>query len=284
MSNVDLSSSPLLLLPRELRDRIYHLSLLDEEFTFYDKKIKFTVRHGTYFHGRNRPSWMFACRQLCDEALTIFYKGARLQSYHLSGRDNAHPNQYFSVSRLASLQLELFLGTKVVEIAGSEKKRAEVVPGKTYCDPDAGLRFLLEALEGEKSSLKHLKIVFEMGRDIYEEDPYYIALPDPDSISDWVIDLSYLEGFGNSLENFEFVLRQTEMVGRSGGQHQGWMIVVPLIQTELIRLAKIMVSGSELRIRDKILPGPSWHLDVRRASNKESTENLNFLGLQDWSW
>src|SRR5690349_20851938 len=73
-----ISISPFLTLPREIRDTIYSLCFLPGNYVFQELEHQFKIRlvrnHRNY---RERfPCWMLASKQVLDEAMQQFYRDA----------------------------------------------------------------------------------------------------------------------------------------------------------------------------------------------------------------
>lgn len=269
--------SPLLALPRELRDKIYHHAFAQCAFESRERDIAFKICYGRYGAGKKKPLWVLANKQILSEAVTQFYRHARLTVYWTLACDKKFINPIFPISRFEKLTLDMFLEVK------SAGEKIEIGPGRKHLDFDPGLRRILKALERSHTHLRQLSIRFDIGVDDMAEEVEYHPLPNVAGIKEGCVDLSYLEAFGTSLDKVELTLGECQvMASQNHNQLEAYAVIIPLIKRELIRLVQAMVGGQGCTVKDYMTSYTYWSVQAQKRSTRSTEKYQARLALSAW--
>jgi len=291
--------SPLLTLPRELRDIIYHYAMLDTSICFYDRYMKVRAYYGDVYGPRSQPRWMFACRQIRDEAAAQFYLYARLHSY-VEEFQLYNDNSIFSLARFRVLEFKVYFEVKTSYIEDVEhrgtadvnmKRRVLIKLGRSYPGCDLNFRLLRSTLLG-RQSIALQKLVLDFRFDLPTISNMSGLFPNPDNVSMWVNDLAALEGFapnGHILEALEIKFGAVSMPQDMEQQLRAHMIVVPALKWELVRLAKTLLGGVSRgwSITDRMEGGrlvpEDWQLNASAQAEGLQIQDLRHMTFNIWA-
>ena len=190
------------------------------------------------------------------------------------------------------------------------KNYERIIPAKSYWHPSTDwdlqeiLRFI-KKVDMANTALVHLKVSLHIyqweddskDRDYsdsedshYGQDSEYQILSGYDTVSGYEVDLSFLLAFGTQFNHVEFEFTPTFLRTNDSDHVEGDVVVVPMVQRELARVAKLMVGGEAWLLKDWIEqtgtpeegnPG-HWCLDVKRSSERQREGTLAHTGLRNW--
>lgn len=166
--------SPFFRLSRELRDQIYHYTLLNQRATFIVANISLDVDYfeGSYCEAADtnrKLRWLLASRQLLTEGLDQFYKHACLKSHYTKMDSECQSlsldgvTSIFDLKRVKSAHLSIRMGSERFEHEGMSWER--IIPrGRELCDIlDDNLSQLGSIIE--KMDHCAFEYVFDLGHD-----------------------------------------------------------------------------------------------------------------------
>jgi hypothetical protein len=261
--------------------------------------------------------WLLTNRQILSEAVEQFYRHAHCTFYgnfkhswnhedHVTEQSApktaqiVKPISIFTFAKITSISLSLRLGTEMEQVDGEWYER--LVPRrseKTLFD-DLDLSEILQhvrALNGH--SLNHLDLnVWILQSDPLDWDDainatlevemgrFHESLSGYQDVNGYEVDLSFLQSFGTKFKHIEITLFPTYMkAGFDDYGVEGSFVVVPMVQKELARMAKVLVGTEGWTIRDwtsETVTGQPWRLDVTKGIPGQQDGTLEHIGLKTW--
>lgn len=113
-------TAPFFRIPREIRDRIYHLALLNQRAQIYVANLSLYVDYleedNDFTYDDNNLRWLFTSRQVLGEGLDQFYARAHLQHHSIGKHDHANSltldgsTSIFDLKRVKYAELNLHMG------------------------------------------------------------------------------------------------------------------------------------------------------------------------------
>jgi hypothetical protein len=261
--------------------------------------------------------WLLTNRQVLAEAVEQFYRHAHCSSYldmnyywdyshhfylarYLPNKEKIHyPMSVFTFAKITSISLSLRLGT---ETEGRDGKWYErLVPERDRDSPDADddLRDIIRHVQAlGMTSLTHLNIgvwIFQTEAvsqetnnhvDEVRAEDVHKCLSGYQDVQVYEVDLSFLAGLGTQFKHIEIMLFPTFMRAAYDDYGvEGSYVVVPMLQKELARVAKIMIGSDGWIVKDWILKEIAhepWRLDVTKGVEGQQEGSLEHIGFRTW--
>ncbi|KAF2111289.1 hypothetical protein BDV96DRAFT_650386 [Lophiotrema nucula] len=238
--------SPLLRLPRELRNQVYDSLFRGSCFKFTRKRIQVTLSYGSPIEASTSlPVWLLTSKQVLKEGLDQLYHTARctrclrepnvpgLKFSLETGRYEKQPEPVDNPRKLLSLTSIRALDLKDIQLS-TYTTHPHVTPATFYiCDRD-GIRFLLQHLLAEGVTLNHLKLTLTLPT-IYE------FLYEPE---DWKADLFEIEALARA-KRVELVVQEPQMSASRVHDVRACRVAIARLQQELVRAAKSVVGAQD---------------------------------------
>ncbi|KAF2648890.1 hypothetical protein K491DRAFT_722164 [Lophiostoma macrostomum CBS 122681] len=301
--------SPLLLLPRELRDAIYSSSFLEGCYVFKQATLTVEVCLGDSIalgwnidHYRRLPIWLVACKQSSSEGLSQFYHEAICSGFRgmrcAKAMDAASSNQYLSLHRIERFDFASYWHepefTVITKSKMLEDKKGTLV--SLWCAPVLSrptyLDRLLSYLCENGSAARELKIRFSR--------PFGLARLDPEELEHVEFDFGVLESFNaknSRLNRVTFVIDQPVIYDyevKAGYVLQSECIHLTM-QRGLEMIGKQLVcqnpieNDTEWSVKDWWGPQQcdyfriqhSWHLEVCRTKSGPVGQ-IKHRGMSSW--
>jgi hypothetical protein len=261
--------------------------------------------------------WLLTNRQVLAEGVEQFYRHAHctsysdvnyywdyshhfyLERYLAKKKEIYYPVSVFTFAKITSISLSLRLGT---EIEGRDGKWYEkLIPERDRDSPaaDDDLRDIIRHVQTlGMTSLTHLNIgvwIFQTeavsqeptnNMDEVRSEDEHKCLSGYQDIQVYEVDLSFLTGIGTQFKHIEIMLFPTFMRAANDDYGvEGSFVVVPMLQKELARVAKIMIGSDGWIVKDWILKEIAqepWRLDVTKGVEGQQEGTLEHIGFRTW--
>jgi hypothetical protein len=309
-------------LPLELRERIYDDAFQGVSLAWLNTNIRpklgvtlhfFYMYNGIYRH-ENPPQWMLSCKQIHDEALVQWYRGASC-SPCFCGPDGGKTKPIMLTAELCDIWRVRSLDGPVLNTQREAEGHHELwlskpsmndISGKPSAKPrnqsrntqNTSLHVFVPRMNEhlvpylvadcfhkyiqENKDLPAKQIKLSVLAPCHESRP---TRPPP------LVDLSYFELLGPRFDRVVFqVACPSVELGNIISRHSETYLKA---QQEAVRVAKYLVSGDGSvgwKLRDFLLPwniedndsfGPAWCVEVTRQKKQQYGE-LCFQGFQKW--
>ncbi|KAF2826993.1 hypothetical protein CC86DRAFT_455569 [Ophiobolus disseminans] len=309
-------SSSFFCLPRELRDQIYDCLFRGCSLTFFNNDVRpdlgvtfhfFYQYNGTRQH-QNLPRWLFACKQILNEGLEQWYRGASCSPCFCNPNNGrtlagAYAAAFCKLDRVQSFDgpvltpdfsadWDYFLWPS---LPGRSKQRSQTIVPRmsehwvSYAVLDCFFRYLQQHPDHPAKQIK-----------------FSLMITPSEYLTHGIeaVNLSYFETLGPRFDRvvFRIVCPYTSSQGNPAWlQPAGWphlhanASIFPKLQHEAVRVGKSLVGATNSigwhvrdylepmrKSNDEIIPNAfEWHIEVTRRSLQQSGQGqMQHEGLQ----